>query len=72
MINVKRTVKTDMMIKSARLVEGNIIDEDGEVIDLMDTIQKIYGEDTEFKLSLSRTTSEEIDIEEEVDIDDLQ
>lgn len=72
MVNVKRTVKTDMMIKSARLVEGNIIDEDGEVIDLMDTIQKIYGEDTEFKLSLSRTTSEEIDIEEEVDIEELQ
>jgi hypothetical protein len=64
MVDVKRTVKMDMVLKNARLVEGNIVDEDGIIIDLMEAISKIYGEDVEFKLALSRTTSEEIDIDE--------
>ena len=71
-MDIKRTVKTDMVLKNARLVDGKIIDEDGEVVSLMEAISKIYGED-EFKLTLTRSTSEEVDIEEveEVDIDDL-
>ena len=74
MVNVKKTTKTDMMLKNARLVEGQIIDEDGEIVDLMEAIQKVYGEDTEFKLTLSHSTSEELDIDEleEVDIENLQ
>ena len=73
MVNVKKTTKTDMMLKNARLVEGQIIDEDGEIVDLMEVIQKVYGQDTEFKLTLSRSTSEELDINEleEVDIEEL-
>lgn len=72
-MNIKKTVKTDMVIKEAKLFNGKIIDEDGNVIDLIETIEKIYGEEVEFKLTLTRSTSEEIDIEEldEVDIEDL-
>lgn len=63
-MDIKRTVKTDMVLKNARLVEGNVVDEDGAIVDLTEAIQKIYGEDVEFKLTLTRSTSEELDIEE--------
>ena len=71
-MEVKRTIKTDLVLKNARLINGKIIDEDGEVVSLPEAISKIYGED-EFKLTLTRSTSEEVDIEDvdEVDIDDL-
>ena len=63
-MEIKRTVKTDMVLKNAKLVDGNVVDDSGEIIDLVEVIQKIYGEDVEFKLTLTRSTSEEIDIEE--------
>ena len=71
-MNIKKSVKMDAVLKDARLINGNIIDDTGEIVDLMDIIKKIYGED-EFKLTLSRATSEEVDIEEleEIDVDDL-
>lgn len=62
-MNVKKTTKVDMILKEAKIVDGNIIDENGEIIDLVDAIQKVYGEDVEFKLTLTRSTSEEIDVE---------
>ena len=64
MVNVKKSYKTDLTIKAARLVDGNVVDEDGVIVDLLEAIQKIYGEDVEFKLTLTRSTSEELDIEE--------
>ena len=71
-MNIKKSVKMDAVLKDARLINGNIIDDTGEIVDLMDIIKKIYGEN-EFKLTLSRATSEEVDIEEleEIDVDDL-
>lgn len=62
-MNVKKTTKVDMLLKEARIVDGEIIDENGEVVDLIAAIQKVYGEDVEFKLTLTRSTSEEIDVE---------
>lgn len=62
-MNVKKTTKVDMILKEAKIIDGNIIDENGEIIDLVDAIQKVYGEDVEFKLTLTRSTSEEIDVE---------
>ena len=62
-MNVKKTTKVDILLKEAKIVDGNIIDENGEVIDLISAIQKVYGEDVEFKLTLTRSTSEEIDVE---------
>lgn len=71
-MEIKRTIKTDMVLKNARLVDENIIDDNGEVVNLIEAISKIYGED-EFKLTLTRSTSEEVDIEEvdEIDADEL-
>jgi len=62
-MDIKRSVKTDVVLKDARLVDGIIVDDNGEQIDIVEVIQKIYG-DGEFKLALTRTTSEEIDIDE--------
>ena len=72
-MDIKRTVKTDVIAKEARVVDNSIIDDNGEVLNLVDIVKKIYGEDVEFKLTLTRSTSEEVDIEEmeEIDIDDV-
>ena len=71
-MDIKRSIKTDVVLKDARLIDGNIIDDNGEIVDLMDVISKIYGED-EFKITLTRSTSEEVDLDEveEIDIDEL-
>lgn len=63
-MEIKRTIKTDMVLKNARVINGNVINEDGEIVKLVDAIAKIYGED-EFKLTLTRSTSEEIEVEDE-------
>ena len=62
-MEIKRTIKTDMVLKNARVINGNVVDEDGEIVDLTEAIFKIYGEDVEFKLTLTRSTSEELELE---------
>lgn len=71
-MDIKKSIKTDVVLKQARLVDGKIIDDNGEVVNLTEVIYKIYGED-EFKLTLTRSTSEEVDIDEmeEIDIEDV-
>ena len=73
-MEIKRTIKTDMVLKNAKVISGKVVDEGGEIVDLTEAITKIYGEDVEFKLTLTRSTSEEIDIEEidEIDIEELE
>jgi hypothetical protein len=61
-MEIKRTVKTDMIIKTARVEENFLIDENGEEINIVDVARKLYGEGNEFKLTLTRSTSEELDI----------
>ena len=69
-MDIKRSIKMDVVLKDARLIDGKIIDDCGEVVNLTEVIQKIYGED-EFKLTLTRSTSEEVDIDSiEIDEDD--
>jgi hypothetical protein len=63
-MEIKKTIKTDMVLKDARLVDGNIVDDSGEVVNLVEVISKIYGED-EFKLALTRSTSEEVELSDE-------
>lgn len=64
-MEIKRTIKTDMVLKNARVINGNVVDEDGEIVDLTEAIFKIYGEDVEFKLTLTRSTSEELELNED-------
>lgn len=72
-MEIKRTIKTDMTIKTARVEENTLIDENGEIINIIEVARKLYGEGEEFKLTLTRSTSEEVDIEdvEEINLEDL-
>lgn len=72
-MEIKKTIKTDMVIKTARVEDNTLIDENGEIINLTEVARKLYG-DGEFKLTLTRSTSEEVDIEdiEEIDADELK
>lgn len=62
-MEIKKTVKTDMTIKTARVEDNVLIDENGEIINIVEVASKLYG-DGEFKLTLTRSTSEEVDINE--------
>lgn len=72
MLEVKKTTKYDGKLKSIRVIDGNIVDENGEVIDLISALSRAYGENM-FDLSTTSKEEEIIDIEpdEEVDIYDL-
>lgn len=69
-MNIKKSSKIDMVLKDAKVINGKIVDEDGVIVDLPEVFTKIYGEDVEFKLSVTRSTSEEIDIDEINDEED--
>lgn len=73
MLEVKKTTKYDGKLKSIRVINGNIVDENGEVIDLISALSRAYGENM-FDLSTTSKEEEIIDIEpdEEIDIEDLQ
>lgn len=60
-MEIKKTTKFDMVIKTARVEGNSLVDETGEIIDIVDVARKLY-DDGEFKLSLTRSTSEEVDI----------
>lgn len=70
-IEVKETIKRDGKLKGCHIVNGNLVDSDGEVIDIITVLSKIY-EDKFFDLSVTTKSEESIDIDEEVDIEDLQ
>lgn len=72
MLEVKKTTKYDGKLKSIRVIDGNIVDENGEVIDLISALSRAYGENM-FDLSTTSKEEEIIDIEpdDEVDINDL-
>jgi hypothetical protein len=64
-MEIKKTIKTDMTIKTARVEDNTLIDENGEVINIIEVARKLYGEGEEFKLTLTRSTSEEVELNEE-------
>jgi len=65
MMEVKKTTKYDGKLKGVRIVNNNIVDADGEIIDLVSVLSKVYG-DNVFDLS---TTCKE---EEIIDVDDAE
>lgn len=71
MMEVKKTIKYDGKLKGVRVVNDNIVDADGEIIDLVSVLSKVYGEKT---FDLSTTTKEEeiidVDNAEEAYVDD--
>ena len=61
-MEVIKTVKKDLTIKEARVMESQIVDECGEVVNVAKIAEQLYGEDGVFKLTLTASTKEEIDI----------
>lgn len=59
-------------IKELRIVDGQFIDKEGEIINLAEILGNVYT-DMPFDLSTTAKSEEAIDIEpdDEVDIDDL-
>lgn len=72
MLELKKTTKWDGKLKGIRIEDGQIVDGDGVIIDLVDVLQKAYGDST-FDLSTTTKMEEIIDLteDEEVDIDEL-
>lgn len=63
MIEIKKTTKCDGKLKGVHIVNGNIVDVDGEVIDLVSVLSKVYGENF-FDLSTTAKEEEIIDVDE--------
>ena len=65
MMEVKKTVKYDGKLKGIRIINDNIVDADGEIINLVSVLSKVYGEKA---FDLSTTTKEE----EIIDVDNVE
>lgn len=63
MMEVKKTVKYDGKLKGVRIVNNDIVDTNGEVVDLISILSKVY-EDKFFDLSTTSKEEEIIDTEE--------
>ena len=69
MFEVKKTTKYDGKLKGVRIVDGNIVDFEGEIIDVISILSKVYGEDT-FDLSTTCKEEEYIDTDIETENDE--
>ena len=65
-MELKKTVKYDGKMKGLHMVEGQLVDQNGEVVDILSVLQKAYGE-TPFDLSTTTNTEETINLDEEDD-----
>lgn len=73
MLELKKTTKWDGKLKGIRIEDGQVVNVDGEIIDLISILEKCY-EDKYFDISVTSKEEEIIPIEaedEEVDIDEL-
>lgn len=62
-MEVKKIVKYDGKLKGVRIVDGNFVDLDGEIIDLVSILSKVYGENY-FDLSTTNKKEEILDLEQ--------
>lgn len=60
-MDIKFTNKRDVVLKSAHLVDGVIVDDCGEEINIIEVIQKVFGED-DFKLTLTKSTNKDVEL----------
>lgn len=61
-MELKKTVKYDGKIKGVRIIDGILYDKEGNVVDLITVLQKVYG-DSAFDLSTTTKTEENIDLD---------
>lgn len=64
MFEVKKTTKYDGKLKGVHIVDGSIVDTEGEIIDIVSILSKVYG-DGFFDLSTTCKEEEIIDTEAE-------
>ena len=71
-MEIKKTTKYDGKLKNLTIVDNEVIDENGEVLDLVKYLAKAY-EGRSFDLSTTAKAEEliEIEIDEEEDEDEL-
>lgn len=62
-MELKKTVKFDGKIKGVHIIEGMLIDQDGVTIDILDVLEKAYGEKP-FDISTTTKTEEIINLDE--------
>ena len=62
MMEIKKTTKYDGKLKGVHIVDNNLIDAEGEIIDLISVLSKVYGENF-FDLSTTCKEEEIIDVE---------
>jgi hypothetical protein len=62
-MEIKKTVKYDGKLKGVHIIEGKLVDDNGEIIDILDILTKAYGEKP-FDLSTTTKTEEIIDIDD--------
>lgn len=59
-MDFKKTIKYDEKIKGLHIVDGELVNLDGEIIDIIGILEKVYGEKP-FDLSTTTKTEESID-----------
>lgn len=63
-MELKRTTKTDVILKKGYMQNGDLYDvETGEVIELLDTLEKVYG-NQEIKITVTASVSEEVNVDD--------
>lgn len=71
-MELKKTTKWDGKLKGVRIVNNQVVDSDGVIVDLIDVLSKAYSDDI-FDISTTTKIEEIIDLDEpdEVYIGDL-
>lgn len=59
-MDFKKTIKYDGKIKGLHIVDGELVNLDGEIIDIISILERVYGEKP-FDLSTTTKTEESID-----------
>lgn len=62
-MELKKTTKWDGKLKDVRIVNDQLMDSDGCIIDIIDILSKAYG-DLAFTISVSAKQEEIIDLDE--------
>ena len=62
-MEIKKTIKYDGKIKDAHFVDGELFNAEEEPIDLLEILEKVYGE-REFTISTTTKTEEILDVDE--------
>ena len=61
-MEIKKTIKYDGKLKGIKVFNNSIVDQDGEVVDLISILSKVYG-DNSFDLSTTCKDEEIINVD---------